>query len=291
MADSGHRYVHPSRGWFGRLLEGLVNGRPLLAMRRAVMSRMPFLKLRSDVLDVVYCTWMVDADRVRALVPAGVELHEWDGKTPFTILTYAHGHFGPELAGPLRTLFASPLQSNWRLYVARVQGVAVREPTVYFVMNMMSQLLYTVGSRLFSDALPSHQPRAFVHRRDNDCYLTRIEAGMGSAVDFACTATPADTRTLPEHFQRSFGTWQAAADFICRQDVAIVENPQTWRLAMARIDLPVAFDALVPLRATEIANPWLELLGATEAPLCFALPRVAFRVLAETLLPAPGRGA
>lgn len=291
MADSGHRYVHPSGGPFGRLLERLVSCRSLLAARRAVMSRMPFLKLRSDVSDVVYCTWMVDVDRARALVPAGVELHEWDGKTPFTILTYAHGHFGPELAGPLRALFPSPLQSNWRLYVARVQGVAVHEPTVYFVMNMMSQLLYTVGSRLFSDALPSHQPRVFVHRRDNDCYLTRIEAGTGSAVDFACTATQVDARTLPERFQRPFGTWQAAADFICRQDVAIVENPQTRRLAMARIDLPVAFDSLVPLRATEFANPWLAPLGATEAPLCFALPRVAFRVLAETLLPAPARGA
>lgn len=78
------------------------------------MARLPFLTLHSDVRDVVYVSWLVDAAAAQKLVPAGVTLWQRDGKTPFTVLTYRHGHFGPALPGPLRKLLPSPLQSNWR---------------------------------------------------------------------------------------------------------------------------------------------------------------------------------
>ena len=90
-----NRYRHPFAGAVGRLCEAILNSDKLANARQAVMRRLPFLKLESDVTDVVYLTWMVDLEVARALSPAGVPLWQRDGKTPFTILTYRHGHFEP----------------------------------------------------------------------------------------------------------------------------------------------------------------------------------------------------
>jgi hypothetical protein len=69
-------------------------------VRQAILSRLPFLPLHSDVRDVVYVSWLVDAQLPpQQLLPAGVSLWQRDGKTPFTVLTYRHGHFGPSCRG------------------------------------------------------------------------------------------------------------------------------------------------------------------------------------------------
>jgi hypothetical protein len=111
-------YRHPRAGWPGRLFAALANCTRFAKVRQAVMSRLPFLTLHSDVRDVVYVSWLVDAAAAQQLLPAGVTLWQRGGKTPFTVLTYRHGHFGPALLGPLRRLLPSPLQSNWRDAVA-----------------------------------------------------------------------------------------------------------------------------------------------------------------------------
>jgi len=56
-----NNYIHPTPGLPGRLLARLANSRRIAAARRAVFSRLPFLTLESDVRDVVYLTWMMDA--------------------------------------------------------------------------------------------------------------------------------------------------------------------------------------------------------------------------------------
>ena len=160
-------YVHPAPGLAGRLLARLANSRRIATARRAVFSHLPFLTLESDVRDVVYLTWMMDAATAQAMVPGGVRLWQRNGLTPFSILTYRHGHFGPALAGPARRLLPSPLQSNWRFYL--------EEPgKVYFVRNVMDSTLHALGTRIFSDILPTHLPERFVHAREGEEYFTSI---------------------------------------------------------------------------------------------------------------------
>lgn len=58
------------------------------------------------------------ARNLASVVPPGVSLIQKGGHTLLTVLTYRHGHFGPAFLGPLRKLLPSPLQSNWRVYLA-----------------------------------------------------------------------------------------------------------------------------------------------------------------------------
>src|SRR5262249_8404586 len=106
---------HPWRGLTGRAVEMLGNSRLL----RAYCEWLPQVAFLSDITDVIYVNYLVEADRLEPFVPLGLELQRL-GRTGryalFTHLTYRHGHFGPRLFGPLRRLLPSPVHSNWRIY-------------------------------------------------------------------------------------------------------------------------------------------------------------------------------
>lgn len=279
-------FVYPSTGLAGRLANRIVASGPLLRARRAVLSRLPFLQLASDVEQVVYCTWIVDVAAVAHLVPRGVTLASRGGRTPFTTLTYRHRHFGPRLAGPLRRVFPSPLQSNWRLYVDTLPHGAPAGRTVLFVKNVFDHPLYALGSRLFSDALPSHLARPFTHAVRDGRYDTRLAGSGGSAPDFRCTAEASHDRTLPDAFAPFFDDWRAAVAALSLQHAAITHVEDCDRLAHASIDLPIDVDAVRPLKTVGPigGGDFLARIGATGEPLCFVVPDVAFRVLSERLL-------
>ena len=107
-------FRHPGTGLLARICNWLANCQPVLGLRRAILSRLPFVRLESDVVEVVYLNWLVPSALAAPHVPPGVTLHERNGQTILTVLTYRHGHFGPAMLGPLRKLFPSPLQGNWR---------------------------------------------------------------------------------------------------------------------------------------------------------------------------------
>jgi hypothetical protein len=283
-----NEFVSPSTGLIGATAERLIHCRALLRARRAVLGRLPFMTLASDVVDIVYCTWAVDLARVKAskLVPPGVELAQRDGKTLFTILTYAHRHFGPAIAGPLRRLFPSPLQSNWRFYVDRFGGANAPEPTVLFVKNVVDQSIYAIGSRVFSDALPSHLAQRFEHRAHAGGYSTMITGGRGSAPGLRCDAQRTSTRTLPPGFGVFFGSWDEAVAQLCLQDAALSHVEDCGRLAHARIDLPIDPLSAQPLEVTPsaVSGAFLDGIGATGAPFCFVIPGAPFRVISERLI-------
>ncbi|WP_322052247.1 DUF2071 domain-containing protein [Paraburkholderia bannensis] len=283
-----NEFVSPSPGFTGAAAERLIGCRALLRARRAVIGRLPFMTLASDVVDIVYCTWAVDLARIQAagLVPPGVELVQRDGKTLFTILTYAHRHFGPAMAGPLRRLFGSPQQSNWRFYVERFGGASAPEPTVLFVKNVVDQAIYAIGSRVFSDALPSHLSQHFEHRSHAQGYRTVITGGHGSAPDFRCEARRTTARALPPQFGGFFDSWDEAVAGICLQDAALSHVEDCGRLAHARIDLPIDPQSAQPLKVAPAAasGAFLDGIGATGAPLCFVIPAAPFRVISERLI-------
>lgn len=277
-------YRHPYPGYPGRVLEGLLNARGLARLRHALLSRLPFPVLRSDVADVVYVTWMVDARAAQALLPEGLRVWERGGLAPLTVLTYRHGHFGPALAGPLRRLFPSPLQSNWRLYLDGPPR------TVWFLENMMDSGAYVAATRLFSDIMRTHRPARFTHDRAGDGFDTRIDPGAGSAPAFACTVGPSAQPVLPPAFAAAFKSWNDAVAMLARQDAALGWSARLGKLVLSHIDLPIPLDAVRPLvPAGPVACSLLETLQAAGDPLCFLVPSVPFRALSESVLPVNRR--
>jgi hypothetical protein len=279
-------YKHPRIGGLGRLAELIANSQTLPPLRRAVMSRLPFLKLESDITNVVYLTWLVPASLCEAFVPPGLRLWQRDGLTPFTILTYQHGHFGPSALRFLRRVFPSPLQSNWRLYLDKAPEGAPPVRTVLFLKNVMNSVVYSLGTRVFSDALLTHLAAEFVHRCQGDLFCTEFTPGSGSSPSLACTVRRSPVQSLSPRFTSMFGSWPNAIEFLACQDAAVAHVERAKRLAFAEIELPIdlscVFAAEVSGRSPECSM--LSDLRPVEGPMCFVIPSVRFRALSERLL-------
>ena len=191
LGDAHHaRFAHPAEATWELRWPGTATGKGAalfadVAQRlgspgfrdvmRVATRRWPYPTLRSQVEDVVYLNWMVPVERVRPLLPEGLELDGFEGLTPLSILTYRHGHFGPAFVGPLRRVMLSPIQSNWRVYLspeppAHPDRPALPRDAIAFISTALDSTLYTLGSRLGSDGLPSHRLGAGSHhvreRRD-----------------------------------------------------------------------------------------------------------------------------
>jgi hypothetical protein len=200
-------------------------------------------------------------------------------------LTYSHGHFGPVFMGSLRNTLPSPLQSNWRTYVGQVFGKTPVNPTVLFIKNIFSSSLYAAGTRIFSDALPSHLAKSFVHQKKGNGYETVIEPGAGSAPGFTCDAQPTSIKSLPPELDPFFSSWDAAMASLCLQESAIAQAATTNHIAQAEIDLPIPLKDIIPLTPViYIPGTLLKSLGADAMPFCFCVPAVKFKVLGEKLL-------
>jgi len=286
-----HAYAHPHSSPFGRALGKLLNSQRIAAGRRAIMSRLPFLVLDSDVVDVVYLNWLVDESLAAAFAPHGARLWSHNGRTPLTILSYRHGHFGPRAAGSLRRLMPSPLQSNWRLYLA--EPLAPEAPaisTVAFVYNVMDSLAHVAGTRLFSDALPSHWPARFELTVDARSARVEIDPALGSAPRLTANLARRGHIALPAPWCDMFDSWEDAVRRLAVQHAAVVEVPEVSgkpsRTAFATIDLPVDVAAVEPmeLNADSLICPLLKALDADPEAFCFLLPSVKFSALSERLL-------
>ena len=248
------------------------------------MARLPFLTLHSDVRDVVYVSWLVDAAAAQKLVPAGVALWQRDGKTPFTVLTYRHGHFGPALPGPLRRLLPSPLQSNWRLYLDHTPPGAPAVPCVYFLKNIMDSLPHALGTRLFSDILPTHLAAGMTLEVGATQVHCGIASGTGSAPALNVQADITAEHDLDADWQALFGNWHAAVAFLACQDAAIAHVPRNGKLVFGEIELPVDVDQVQALTAWRADCGMLRQLPPVSRPFAFLVPQVDFKALSERLL-------
>jgi hypothetical protein len=264
----------------------LANSQVIRSARRWLLKFLPFPVLESDVRDVVYLNWVVPVDRAASLVPAGIELASCGDRVVFSILSYRHGHFGPRMLGPMRRIFPSPLQSNWRFYVSNVHGRPVQQPTVLFVRNAFDSTLYAIGTRLGSDALPSDATSMFVHRRSGRSIETKLQFGE-SCTELAHTVNESSEKCLPAAFTAFFRSWDEAVNFLTRQDAAIVQPPDLDNLARADIALPIDPSHVRPVEVARWSGgSFLDALGIHEDPFCFLVPDVRFRVLREQLLRA-----
>ena len=282
MQDNTYR--HPRAGGPGRLFAALANCAHFAKLRQAVMSRLPFLTLHSDVRDVVYVSWLVEAAAAQTLLPPGVALWQRDGKTPFTVLTYRHGHFGPALPGPLRRLMPSPLQSNWRLYLDHTPAGAPDVPCVYFLKNIMDSLPHALGTRLFSDILPTHLAAGMTLEVGATQAHCSIASGAGSAPALDVQADITAEHGLDAEWQQLFDNWRDAVAFLACQDAAIASVPRNGKLVFGEIDLPVDLDQVQALTAVRADCGLLAQLPPLSAPLAFLVPKVPFKALSERLL-------
>ena len=282
----GNQFQSPRRSPIHWLTAALSNSKLLARSRRKFTSFFPFLKLRSDVKDVVYMNWILEVDKVRHFIPDGLELWEKDGKTIFTILTYRHGSFGPSFLGPFRRLFLSPLQSNWRLYLKSAPPNVAQGSTVLFLKNSMSSHLYALGTRVFSDVLATHLPRKFNHKKKDSGFETSIFPGKGSAPELKCFVKASDEKTIDKEFSELFDSWEEIVDFLSFQDAAVSYTDRDSIFAFSQIELPIDTSTIQPmkLQSEEFLCPMLDELEPIGESLCYRIPKVRFLATSETLI-------
>lgn len=281
--DQVARYRHPVTGGWGRMIAALVGCPAWAGFRRRLIRFLSMPALASDVINVAYLNWWVDPQALPK-PPRGHRYWTRAGRTPFTILTYRHGHFGPAFLGRARGAFPSPLQSNWRWYLQRDEDPVDANPIVLFARNVMDGLPHVIGARICSDAMQPQLAIRMHHGCDHGTVATLIEPGDGGAPELS-----ARLRIEPEvpslsDWPGSFGTHTDAIRFLACQEAAIAVAPDG-AVAETIISLPVALDEVQALRLLDVQCPLLQQMGANPAnAFCFLLPNVAFRVVSERLL-------
>lgn len=257
----------------GRLLDPLANSRFL----RALSEHAPVLAFRSDIQHVIYMNYLVPVERVRSLAPLGLELQRIgpDGRFAiFSLLTYRHGHFGPRIAGSLRRLFPSPIQSNWRIYVTDPQ---TGKRGVYFLTTATTGLLVALGARFLSEGLPMHVPRAADLRREpGGEWLVTVEPGGGSAPDLTARLHPCAERPTTGPWASAFASYEEMLAYCVPQDRALSAQPWHAWVTHQEIQLDIPLSACQPL-AGDVSSQVIRALVGDAEPFSFLVPGVFFR--------------
>jgi uncharacterized protein DUF2071 len=278
--EAAHRLVWPRTRW-GRAAVAVAASGGCRDLARSV----PWITLVSDIRDVVYLNWLVPTERVSRWLPPPLRLHEIDGLTAVSILTYAHGGFGPAFLGPLRRILPSPLQSNWRLYLEPPDGATERD-AIYFFKTVLSSPPHALLSRVLADGLPAQLAGHFTHRRDGHRIVTVLEPDGGGAPDLHAAVEEGDGRTLPTAFAARFHGWEAAVRYLVEQNRAVSVVASLGCVLESRIDIPIAVAEVVPARIVgRVECAFLAEVVAGAEPFAFVVPRVAFRALGEGPLP------
>jgi len=269
-------WIHPRPDLFGRLLNGVAASR----LARAFGELLPPVAFMSNITNVIYANYLVEAECLTPLVPWGLELQRLgpdgkDGKYAlFTHLTYQHGHFGPQLLGPLRRFMPSPVQSNWRIYV--------RDPDtdrsgIYFVTTAISQTLPALLARLLSEGIPMHvEQRGLVTANGDGSFEVCLDPGAGSAPDLVMSLQPASLPVLAPPWNTCFGSFRDMLAYCVPQDRAMSSQPWYNRVTRQEIELGIPLDACEPLTGTIVSKAAQAIIGEAQA-LCFRVPQVTLR--------------
>ena len=264
---------YPRAGLVGRLLNGIANSR----LARAFGEYVPSIAFISNITDVIYANYLVDADTLAPLLPAGLELQGLgrDGsRALFTHLTYQHGHFGPQLLGPLRRLMPSPVQSNWRIYVRDPQ---TNLSGIYFVSTAINKTLPALLARLLSEGIPMHLvERGAVEAKADGSFAVCLDPGIGSAPDLVMTLQPAPALALPPDWNDCFATFHDLLAYCVPQDRAMSSQPWYGRVTRLEIELGIPLETCEPLTASIASKAAETLVGAAQA-VCFRVPEVTLR--------------
>jgi len=258
---------------------------------RDLLRPVPFLTMRSDIRDVVYLNWLVPADRVEAWLPHPLALHIV-GRDPVTgapltavsLLSYAHGGFGPAALGPLRKFLPSPRQSNWRLYLEPPSGESGdKRDAIYFFKTSLSSALHVIGSRAWSDGLPAHYAPTFEHARRGSVVTTRIDGAGGSAPELEVSVDECDARrVLPSDFAACFQHYDKALRYLVEQNRALSVIARHGFINSSDIDIPIVVDDVCAAQVQgNLVCPALDGVVSDRPCLAFVVPAVRFRALGD----------
>lgn len=285
---------HPRGGLFGWLVDAVANSRFVFALTEPL----PVFALMSDIEDVVYLNWLVNADRLEALVPPGLILDRVGPKKDkalFTALTFKHGHFGFRFLGGLRRFSPSAVQTNWRVHVREPGSGAIG---IYFVTNAISFLPQALGARLFTEGMPMHLLAEAELKRDGDRITLRVAAGRGSAPDITAElertgpeegGLGAHDGALPPAFREVFPTYEAFLAYVVPQNCALATQPHDGTFTRQDIQLPIDHARVVPLRSVGegVRSVAARAIVGDAEPFAFWVGKVAFSFSGEVKASLP----
>jgi hypothetical protein len=266
------RWRHPAAGIAGRIVTAVGESR----FPRALLRYLPTLSMASDIVDVVYINYLVPASRLEPLVPPGLDLQRLgpDGAYAlFTALTYRHGGFGPRLLGPLRRMLPSPLQSNWRIHVVDPSS-GLRG--VYFVTTAIDNTLYALGARTLSDGMPMHLVKGRVAWREDGGIDLLLDPGAGSGPDLDARLHPISEPELSPPWSLCFTGWRDFLAYTVPQDRMLTSHGWQDYYSRLEIRLDIPLEICEPLGG-EVRSRAAHAIAGNAEPLCFRVPRVAFR--------------
>ncbi len=243
----------------------------------AFLQPLPVFAMVSDISDVVYVSYLVEAERLLPLVPEGLELDrlgEGGGYALFTFLTFRHGHFGFRFLGPLRRLSPSAIQTNWRIHV---NDPRTKHRGVSFVTNAITQPLQALGARLFTEGMPMHVLQQASIERDDATGRVRIELdpGNGSAPDARIDVTPDASLLLEGRFRECFGDFASFLQYCVPQNRSMSSEPWHGRITRQEITLPIPLDQCIPV-AGDVRSEAARAIVGDAAPFSFYVSGLAF---------------
>ncbi len=271
-------WIYPRRNLVSPLVERIANSR----LARAYGEWVPAIAFISNITNVIYVNYLVEARRLQPLVPAGMELQTLgtDGKWAlFTHLSYQHGHFGPQILGPLRRFMPSPVQSNWRIYVRDSQ---TQRSGIYFVTTAINKTLPALLARLFSEGIPMHLLQTgIVSAKPDGSFEVCLDPGAGSAPDLAMTLIPSAVPEFAAGWSACFASFHELLAYCVPQDRAM--STQSWyrRVTRQEIELGIPLEICEPLSATTLTSNAAQALIGDAQPICFRVPQVTLRFWQE----------
>lgn len=249
------------------MLDAIANSRFL----RYCCEILPGLAFKSDIKDVVYVNYIVEADRLKPYVPDGLELQllgPMKNFALFSFLTFRHGNFGPRMLGPLRKLLPSPVQTNWRIHV---RDPHTQKQGIYFVTNAITSTLHSLAARMLSEGMPMH----VLQSGDVSPAHIYMDAGKGSAPDceaqFEACVTSADGP-----WRRCFESWEVFLAYAVPQDRAMSVQPWLNRVTRQEIQLGIPLSICKPMKCIVASNAAAAIVGDAQ-PFAFYVPAVSFR--------------
>jgi hypothetical protein len=270
-------FRHPSRSLVGKCCDPLCNSR----LARAFFEFIPALAMDSDITDVIYVNYLVEASRVERFVDEPLKLQRLgpEGKYAFfTFLTFHHGHFGPRCFGPLRRLWPSPIQSNWRIHV---YDPSTGKRGIQFLAIAITGSQFAIAARLLAENIPMHVPREAKFSRGADgVYSLAIDPGDGTAPDVRAEFKTAAEPVLTGPWSECFRDWRAVLEYCVPQDRAMSAQPWRNRVTRQEIVLDIPLESCRPMRGS-VQSKAARAIAGEEAPLCFLVERLRFRLLGE----------
>jgi hypothetical protein len=242
---------------------------------------LPSVAFSSDITNVIYINYLVEAERLEPFVPRGLDLERLGpgGRYAlFTFLTYRHGHFGPNLFGPLRRLLPSPIQTNWRIHISDPQtGLK----GIYFVTNAISSTLHAMPARLLAEGMPMHVlQRSELKLNGDGTYLVQLDPGKGSGPDAEAALRTSEAQTLSAPWCECFSSYRDFLAYCVPQDRAMSSQPWHGWVTRQEINLEIPLDSCEPLEG-EVSSRAARAIIGDATPVCFRVASVAFHFSRE----------